>query len=540
MAASENGALKLLIETLSQPHQSLDTRMNACVALCNLVVHYPESRENAVQMDLMPALKQLVRACSTDAQYTVLAKIVRDLTKHADGLPVLAAQGAMALCVRLAKREPPTLKHDVATAVCNLCSCRFAPPQVIEEGAVSALFWLTLQDCLNLTRPIFRECSIAVRYLAQNAALLPLICMENNLLPLLLRLAKFMECEDTRYDSAVSLYHILGNEPSQKSICRSGAVKVLTDLAATGTRVREVCSAALHQLPNGLLQHMDGQLLSVLMSLLQIHNADFTDPESFVPDRSFQSDHAWDVAGADYDPPRRKMQAQWPTSVIEKSVTAFVPARHAIDSYPGEQVNPSRARGTTDFIGSYSKMRAPCAQQTAANLQLSLLGAPHEEQVVREKEPEQAPLSSFLELAPPPVPAVAARPPPPKRADEAALAAPGDDAAAGAPSEKHARVALPNIHAKGAHKFMTAAAVDASDALQMSTIRAAFRRDLDDDPVARGASAADAGPGSPAKGKAAPEPVKRKQNPRKYLVAKKMKQKDRISDDYYELLRHVA
>ena len=87
---------------------------------------------------------------------------------------------------------------------------------------------------------------------------------------------------------------------------------------------------------------------------------------------------------------------------------------------------------------------------------------------------------------------------------------------------------------------MTAAAVDASDALQMSTIRAAFRRDLDDDPAARGASAADAGPGSPAKGTAAPEPVKRKQNPRKYLVAKKMKQKDRISDDYYELLRHVA
>ena len=159
---------------------------------------------------------------------------------------------------------------------------------------------------------------------------------------------------------------------------------------------------------------------------------------------------------------------------------------------------------------------------------------------MREKEPEQAPLSSFLELAPPPVPAVAARPPPPKRADEAALAAPGDDAAAVSSSEKHARVALPNIHAKGAHKFMTAAAVDASDALQMSTIRAAFRRDLDDDPAARGASAADAGPGSPAKGKAAPEPVKRKQNPRKYLVAKKMKQKDRISDDYYELLRHVA
>lgn len=533
-------SMKLLIETMSQPVQSLDTRMNACVAMCNLVVHYPASRETAVQLDLMPALKQLIRACTTDAQYTVLAKIVRDLTWYADGLPVLAAQGAMALCVRLAKREPPALKHDVATAVGNLCSCKFAPPQLIEEGAVGALFWLTLQDCLNLTRPIFRECSIAIRYLAQHETLMPLICMENNLLPLLLRLAKFMECEETRYDSAVALYHILGNEPSQKSVCRSGAVKVLTDLAATGERVREVCSAALHQLPNGLLQHMDGQLLSVLMSLLQIHNADFTDPEHFRPDRSFASTHEWLLAGAQYAHPKRKMVSEWPTSVIEKSVNAFVPARYAIESYPGEQVNPSRARGTTDFIGSYSKMRAPCSQQTASNLQLSLLGAPAPGETTEvEKAPETAPLSSFLELAPPPVPSVSLAPPAPKSLTEAVeekADANSDPDVADAP-----RARLPAIHARagGHNKFMSEQSIAASDALAKSTIRAAFRRDVEDaatEAAAQHRAAQDAIPGalSPI-----PEPVKRK-NPRKYLVAKKMKQKDRISDDYYELLRHVA
>ena len=32
----------------------------------------------------------------------------------------------------------------------------------------------------------------------------------------------------------------------------------------------------------------------------------------------------------------------------------------------------------------------------------------------------------------------------------------------------------------------------------------------------------------------------RRRNPRKYAVTKKMKQKDRIADDYYELLRNVA
>ena len=220
--AITESAMSLLVETLRQPVHVLDTRMNACFALCNLIVHYPPSREVAVHSDVLPALRHFVRATSADEAFNAMAKIVRDLTWYTDGLPILASQGAMALCVRLAKHEQVVLKHDVATAVCNLCGCHLAPAQIIEEGTVNALFWLTLQDCLNLTRPIFRECAIATRYLAQHDILRPLICMEDNLLPLLLRLARFMECEETRYHAAVAVYFILGNEPTQKSICRAG------------------------------------------------------------------------------------------------------------------------------------------------------------------------------------------------------------------------------------------------------------------------------------------------------------------------------
>jgi len=185
-------------------------------------------------------------------------------------------------------------------------------------------------------------------------------------------------------------------------------------------------------------------------------------------------------------------------------------------------------------------MRAPCSQQTASNLQLSLLGAPAPGETTEvEKAPETAPLSSFLELAPPPVPSVSLAPPAPKALTEAVeekADADSDPDVADAP-----RARLPAIHARagGHNKFMSEQSIAASDALAKSTIRAAFRRDVEDaaaEAAAQHRAAQDAIPGalSPI-----PEPVKRK-NPRKYLVAKKMKQKDRISDDYYELLRHVA
>lgn len=361
-------AMPLIVETMRQTVRTLDTRTNACIALCNLVVRYPPSREIAIRGDVLPALRHFVRAVSTDEAMILIAKILRDLTWHTEGRPILASQGAMALCLRLAKNEQVFLKHDIATAVCNICSCPFATTKVVEEGAINAIFWLTLQDCLNMTRPIFRECAIAVRYLAQNDSLRPLICMEDNLLPVILRLSNFMECEETRYHAAVTIYYILGNEPTQKSICRAGAIKLLSDLATTGMSIREVCSAALHQLPTELLSNIDGQLLSVLMSLLQMTNAEFTDPTNFKPDRSCASTHPWELKPARYAYSKEIPKAQWPTSVICRSTSAFVAAHYSLEAFVGEQVNPCKARRTNDLIGHYSKMLHSCSQLNSKNL----------------------------------------------------------------------------------------------------------------------------------------------------------------------------
>ena len=258
--------MPLLVETMGAASQALETRLNATSAVCNLVVHRPASRGAAVRLDALPALKTLARAASTDDHARTLAKILRDLTWDVASRPVLVQQGAMALCARFAKKEPADLKHDVATATCNLCACGAEPELLVEEGAVGALFWLTLQDLLSANAAVFGECATALRYLAQHPRVVPLLCDETNLLPLITRLARFDESEAVRYDAAVVLYHALSHEPSQRALCRAGAVKILTDLAATGPRTREVCSAALHQLPNDLMSHIDGQLLGVLMS----------------------------------------------------------------------------------------------------------------------------------------------------------------------------------------------------------------------------------------------------------------------------------
>ena len=47
-----------------------------------------------------------------------------------------------------------------------------------------------------------------------------------------------------------------------------------------------------------------------------------------------------------------KMKAEWPTSVIEKSTNALVPAKYQLDmAHPCEEINPALQDVKVDFIG---------------------------------------------------------------------------------------------------------------------------------------------------------------------------------------------
>ena len=227
-----------------------------------------------------------------------------------------------------------------------------------------------------------------MRDLLQHPTLLPMVALEDKLLQVLLKLARFMECADTRLNAAVSLYHLLGFEPAQKVLVRKNVIPVVIELASSGgTEIKEVCSAALHQLPNSLLKDVDGAVLDVLMSLLHMQNADFADPDAFVPDRSLAAGAGWELAEAMHEVTPPELKASWPTEVVERAVSAFLPARYHSELFPALSIDPEADRrlmpgasaqsdAAEDVVGQFDKMRHAAAEQTAADFKKPLPGAP--------------------------------------------------------------------------------------------------------------------------------------------------------------------
>ncbi|KAJ1446261.1 armadillo-type protein [Pelagophyceae sp. CCMP2097] len=541
--------LALATDTMLAASAAPGTRVDACLLLCNVVAGHPAARLVVTEADVLPALLQLAKAvANTDGRgANALATLVRDLSTCPESAKLLVWSGAMALCVKLAKREDPALKHCVATAVCNLCGTAGAPAAIVEDGAISALFWLSLQDCLGLTKSILRECAVALRHVAQAPALRAAACGDSNLVPLLLRLAHFGACDVVRHDAAVAAYHLLSHEAAQKSLVRQGLVKVLVDLAGAAKaspRIREVCSAALHQLPSHLLTNVDGEMLNVLMGLLEIKDADFVNASLYVPDRSLRSVAPWvaeqtspaedeallDAAGR--DDARRK--CAWPTSVVsDAAATAFSPARYALDPVAGEQVDPALASGATDLIGAYRKMHAVAPSQlNQASLRLSLAawiaGEDGEETLLaaqqRAREAQQfdgATIADRLKLHAQAQPAKA-----PAARAEAQRPPPPVEAAKRLPSIQPPKLSPTQLRA-----------AKASEMLADKTIAQAFRTA----PLRLPASAATEVTESPTLTTSATWAASPQHSvARRAAGAKKARQQDRVADDYFELLYHIV
>ena len=168
-----------------------------------------------------------------------------------------------------------------------------------------------------------------------------------------------------------------------------------------------------------------------------------------------------------------------------------------------------------DFIGEYKKMGCEAEAQTIKKLSW---GAKYLENKIVDYSPRApAPAPVFVDTTPAsPTPTLESPVLPRVQTPPRSL---GSRRSSVDEDEK-----LPQVDAR----FLQAEDVAASDALQNASITSAFKTGVDE--VVEEPSPAPA---------PAPAPPRRR-NPRKYAVTKKMKQKDRIADDYYELLRNVA
>lgn len=74
--------------------------------------------------------------------------------------------GILSVLVRLAKVENAEIKQDVATALCRLSASVELALDIVDEGLAEALFWLTLEDLLGLTKSVLLRCSVVCRNVA--------------------------------------------------------------------------------------------------------------------------------------------------------------------------------------------------------------------------------------------------------------------------------------------------------------------------------------------------------------------------------------
>lgn len=98
-----------------------------------------------------------------DKDKAFVSKLLRDLSHFRVGHSQLMSQGIMPALVRLAKNEDAEIKQDVASALCRLSMSPDLASDMVEEGLVEALYWLTLEDLLGLTKSVLLRSSVTCR-----------------------------------------------------------------------------------------------------------------------------------------------------------------------------------------------------------------------------------------------------------------------------------------------------------------------------------------------------------------------------------------
>jgi len=206
---------------------------------------------------------------------------MREISYYEDGHVLVQESKGANILLRLSKLENAEIKSDVSIALLNLSTCKFVT-QLIDDGVVEAVFWLTLQDLLGMDKIVYERCSAIIRNLCTNEKGINRVVLENKLMVVLKKMADYKDEIDIKYNACISLYNIACHQDSQELFVRNGIIPALVGLAELGSsevaqRMRNIASAALHQFSQDLLK--DPKIISILMSLLTMDTAVLDDCE---------------------------------------------------------------------------------------------------------------------------------------------------------------------------------------------------------------------------------------------------------------------
>lgn len=125
-----------------------------------------------------------------------VSKALRDMSCFSPGHPQMMKEHLLPALVRLSKVENAEIKQDVAGALCRLSTSVELAFDVVHEGLTDALYWLTLEDLLGLTKSVFLRCSVICRNMVLSDDALKRVSSESaRFTKVLQRLSASNDCE---------------------------------------------------------------------------------------------------------------------------------------------------------------------------------------------------------------------------------------------------------------------------------------------------------------------------------------------------------
>lgn len=385
---SEDGMF-ILVATMKHTFMPIETKMNALRAVCNLVVEYPESRKIAVEEDLVPSLGMMMKSLmgaggdGNEEDLMIVAKIMREISFYSNGHVTIQDSKGGNILLRLSKLENAEIKADVSTAILNLSTCNFVT-QLIEDGVVEAIYWLTLQDLLGLTKTVYERCASIIRNLTANPKAVGRVVLESKIMMVLGKMIEYPS-PLIKYHACVSLYNISCYPDSQELFVRSspGIIHYLVALAeesedAHGLLMRNICSAALHQYPQDLLKN-DPKVTNILMALLSMDTSILDDCEVTIADSDMTTKlkKGWELVTTTCEYAGTEVVQSWLNIVVERLLT-FIPGKVEGETLKAVEVGSSdgpKLQSGARRAGDYKKMMIEHVKQNSKDFAVPIPGA---------------------------------------------------------------------------------------------------------------------------------------------------------------------
>jgi hypothetical protein len=335
----DQALLQALVETMSAPHMTHDSRRDALRATANIIVYAAPSRALCAEAGMTLALAVMAKTLPPEQEATdegssalwmATSKAMRDLCACTEKLDKIVDDGGVELLSRLARFESPEIKQDVATAICRLSTSQELGRELVRRGLVEILFWLTLEDLLSMTESVWLRAAIATRNVVCQEPALAAITADGTRFCRVLERLCMSHSPETQLHCAHIFLEITRRRISHDMIKQGNMVPLIARLVEQGDdSVQQICSTALNQLPQELVQ-LSAAMVKVLVTLL--HHADEESEgfmgegaEAVIPDPPSQSLRQWALQPSNVAEMRQlPVEASWISEVVGEDMVEEV------------------------------------------------------------------------------------------------------------------------------------------------------------------------------------------------------------------------